>query len=203
MFDASDGESSFVTPSADAIARVFNDTFLASHNTRLVGGGDEPLYQPASASGEEHQIIFRADYPASALHEAAHWCIAGARRRLLEDYGYWYSPDGRDELSQKLFEQVEAKPQALEWLFSQAAGLPFNVSVDNLDGAGEFDTLPFKRAVWQQLRVYLENGLPGRAAVFRQALAAAFSTSACPVLSINNASPRDISIRDFSFAALT
>ncbi|GAM69307.1 transporting ATPase [Vibrio sp. JCM 19236] len=26
------------------------------------------------------------------MHEIAHWCVAGPKRRLLEDFGYWYEP---------------------------------------------------------------------------------------------------------------
>lgn len=56
----------------------------------------------------------------SALHEISHWTIAGAKRRLLPDLGYWYAPDGRTKEQQDLFEQVEIKPQAIEWLFAQS-----------------------------------------------------------------------------------
>ncbi len=39
---------------------------------------------------------------------------------LLPDLGYWYAPDGRIEEQQALFEQVEIKPQAIEWLFAKS-----------------------------------------------------------------------------------
>lgn len=72
---------------------VFNQTFMPSHNTELLLGGDEPIYLPASEEHRHHRIIFARGFYASALHEVAHWCIAGPQRRLLEDYGYWYHPD--------------------------------------------------------------------------------------------------------------
>lgn len=159
---------------AEGVCRVFNDLFRGRFNTELVGGGEEPFYQAATAGRGPHRVIFRHDYVASALHESAHWCIAGEARRGLDDYGYWYSPDGRDARAQRAFEAVEARPQALEWLFSAAAGVAFRVSVDNLDGAPECDGFPFKLAVWQALQGYLRQGLPPRAAAFQQALALAF-----------------------------
>ncbi len=39
----------------------------------------------------------------------------------------------RDAQTQSQFEDVEVKPQALDWLFCVAAGYPFNVSCDNLE----------------------------------------------------------------------
>lgn len=120
---------------SDDLIMLFNATF-AHYQTVLMGGADEPLYQPASESSGRHQIHFRADYFRSALHEIAHWCVAGPERRLLEDYGYWYSPDGRNAEQQAAFEQVEVTPQAYELLFCAACGHPFNVSLDNLE-AGE------------------------------------------------------------------
>lgn len=68
------------------------------------------------------------------MHEISHWTIAGAKRRLLPDLGYWYAPDGRTKEQQDLFEQVEVKPQAIEWLFAQSFGRKFRVSLDNLTG---------------------------------------------------------------------
>jgi len=79
-------------------------------------------------------VIFAHGFYASALHEVAYWCIAGEKRRQLVDYGYWYCPDGRDIQTQHQFENVEIKPQALEWLFCVASDFPFNVSCDNLQG---------------------------------------------------------------------
>jgi elongation factor P hydroxylase len=160
---------------ADLISSIFAQCFAQDQRTLLCGGGGEPLYQPAANSSAYHRVVFRADYPASALHEVAHWTIAGERRRQLLDYGYWYEADGRNDSQQRKFEQVEAQPQALEWIFSVAANRPFTVSIDNLN-AEPMDEFPFKLAVWQQTQNYLRQGLPPRAARFRQALAAYFQS---------------------------
>ena len=129
---------------------LFNQHFAKALNTRLVEGGDEPLYLPANEICGYHQLIFAHDYYASALHEISHWCIAGKERRLLEDFGYWYQPDGRNEFDQHKFEEVEVKPQALEWALCVAANKKFNVSTDNLKGC-QADTRAFKQAVYTQV----------------------------------------------------
>ncbi len=148
------------------LIELFNQQFQISENTVLIDGATEPLYKPAQSPREQHCIYFSHDYAASALHEIAHWTLAGSERRLQIDYGYWYAPDGRSPEQQRLFEQVEVKPQAVEWIFSLAAGLKFKLSADNLDsnlGASE----AFKAAVWQQAYDYLEQAsLPPRAAQF-------------------------------------
>ena len=118
------------------IEKAFAQSLGVQHPVRLIGGFEEPLYLPATDS-RAAEIRFRSDYPSSALHEVAHWCLAGARRRALEDYGYWYEAD-RDAKAQHAFESVEARPQALEWVFSRAVGCVFRVSADNLSiGIGE------------------------------------------------------------------
>ena len=157
------------------LVRLFNQTFSA-YNTRLVAGAEEPLYQPALTAGAAHQIFFTRDYFASALHEVAHWCIAGDARRRQVDYGYWYCPDGRDAQQQTAFEQVEVKPQAIEWLFSQAAGVRFRLSADNLNaatGSSQF----FAKSVYAQVQTYLRTQLPSRAMLFVQALQAFYQTA--------------------------
>ena len=98
---------------------VFNQCFQEGYRTRLYGGAEEPLYQPATASDSYHALRYRADYFASALHEIAHWCIAGRQRRLLSDFGYWYTPEGRSSDQQRAFEDV--LQQAGSW---QETGLP-------------------------------------------------------------------------------
>ena len=153
---------------------LFGQCFWARWYTRLDGGGSEPQYLPDTAN-RLHRLIYREDFFASALHETAHWCIAGARRRRQVDFGYWYLPDGRDAVAQRAFEAVEARPQALEWVFSVAAGVPFRPSVDNLAGAGG-DGAAFAQAVAGALFRYLEDGLPPRAALFADALGAAYGT---------------------------
>ncbi|CAI8157089.1 MAG: Elongation factor P hydroxylase [Pseudidiomarina mangrovi] len=163
------------------LIQVFSECFSVTENTRLIAGEHEPYYQPA---GElpYHQVVFAHGFFASALHEIAHWCIAGAKRRQLFDYGYWYEPDGRNAEQQAVFEQVERKPQALEWLFSLCCGSEFQVSVDNLSGI-EVDRHGFTAAVRQQLQSYLQHGLPPRAEQFARALAVFYQQPWPPVLS--------------------
>ncbi len=158
------------------LIRIFNQNFSPSMNTQLVKGGDEPLYAPLDETCEYHRIIFAHGFFASALHEVAHWCLAGASRRLLEDFGYWYIPDGRDQEQQLKFEQVEIKPQAIEWAFCVAVGKKFDVSVDNLSGTGNTDRAAFKLAVYQQVQIYLSAGFPRDAQVYIAALADFYQT---------------------------
>lgn len=157
------------------LERVFDATF-AAYNTRLIGGFAEPIYLPAGSECAYHRLCYRDDYFASALHESAHWCIAGPERRLQEDFGYWYAPDGRDARAQRAFEQVEVKPQALEWWFTQACGATFSLSVDNLDATGDAAQASdeFVGAVSAQARRWQAEGLPERAAQFFAALCDAF-----------------------------
>ncbi|MCS2609874.1 elongation factor P hydroxylase [Halomonas dongshanensis] len=156
---------------ADIIA-LFDGLFADTYQTRLIRGADEPLYRPADAQTPYHQVIFAHGFYASALHEISHWCIAGAKRRMLEDYGYWYEPDGRDAVQQSAFEAVEVAPQALESLLTQACGRTFHVSVDNLGGEAEVDRGGFAAKVQQRAERYVEEGLPLRAGALVAALAA-------------------------------
>ena len=161
------------------VERVFNDCFADSCNTRLLGGAVEPFYQPAAGSDDYHTLYYRADFFASALHEVAHWCIAGAQRRLQPDFGYWYAPEGRSVEQQNSFELVEYKPQALEWFFSQACAYRFQVSPDNPDlaRAGLLDITSFQRRVVAQALAWQRVGLPTRAGVFYSALCHEFRTA--------------------------
>lgn len=148
---------------------IFNTCFQASHRTVLMCGGDEPLYVPAENEDCYHTIFFAHGYFSSALHECAHWLIAGEARRKQLDYGYWYVPDGRSQAQQLLFQQVEIKPQALEWILSKACNFSFQFSIDNLNGeVGE--TQLFKDAVRAQVLHYEKEGLSSRAELFQQAL---------------------------------
>lgn len=153
------------------LIQLFAATFFQQYNTRLVKGDDEPVYLPANEQCAYHQIVFAHGYYASALHEIAHWCLAGSHRRTLEDFGYWYVPDGRDQTQQNAFEQVEIKPQAIEWALSVAAKKVFDVSTDNLSGTGKTDRLVFKAKVYQQVLYYLEHGFPKDAETFIKVLA--------------------------------
>lgn len=150
---------------------LFNDLFRERWQTVLVRGDNEPEYIPAAHETDVHRVVFAHGYFASALHEVSHWCIAGDRRRKLYDYGYWYCPDGRTAQEQAAFEQVEVRPQALEWLFSAAAGSDFNISVDNLSGGGASDEAGFREQVARQARQYLaQQTLPPRARLFIETL---------------------------------
>ena len=158
-----------MNPCSRDVERAFEATFLDRHRTRLVGGAPEPLYLP-STSAQPAEIRYRADFVSSALHEVAHWCIAGAARRRRIDYGYWYTEEGRDPQTQAAFEEVEVRPQALECLFSGALGVPFRVSIDN--PGSELDPGPFMAAIEAQRRRYERHGLPPRAERFHAALLA-------------------------------
>lgn len=153
------------------VMQLFDGLFYPTYRTRLVRGGDEPLYSPADTTVSYHRVIFAHGFFASALHEVSHWCIAGARRRQREDYGYWYLPDGRNAEQQQAFEAAEVAPQALESLFAAACGREFNVSVDNL-GDVEVDRAAFAARVASRAATYQADGLPLRAAAFCSALTA-------------------------------
>ncbi|MDP5054716.1 MAG: elongation factor P hydroxylase [Congregibacter sp.] len=158
---------------ASTIVRVFNELFLPTHSTCLVGAAAEPLYEPGQGETPA-RISFREDFASSALHEIAHWCIAGAARRRQIDYGYWYDPDGRSIEAQARFLRAEARPQALEWCFSQASGLRFRLSMDNLDAPADAVTAQaFATKVLHEARSFYKQGLPSRAALMFEALAAA------------------------------
>ncbi|MCL7930553.1 elongation factor P hydroxylase [Halomonas llamarensis] len=157
------------------ITALFEGLFAQRYQTRLIRGGDEPLYTPADASTPYHQVIFARGFYASALHEISHWCIAGAKRRQWEDYGYWYLPDGRNVEQQQAFENAEVAPQALESLFAEASGRTFHVSVDNLDldhsgGEAGVSRDAFANRVAQRAKHYQTEGLPRRAKAFYTAL---------------------------------
>lgn len=159
---------------AEDLIALFNDCFSESHRTVLVRGDHEPIYHTWQGQSAA-QIVFAHGYFSSALHEIAHWCIAGPERLKQDDYGYWYLPDGRNHQQQQAFEKVEVKPQALEWLFSLAAGYPFVFSADNLDGdVGDMAT--FKAAVVAQAGRYLKAGPKRRARKWLRALSAHYGT---------------------------
>lgn len=150
LWSACHDESSQV----DWLILHFNQWF-SHYNVLLVRGEHEPEYFPATAQ-HPARIQFAHGFLNSALHEISHWCIAGAKRRLQSDLGYWYAPDGRSAEQQALFEQVEIKPQALEWVFARAFLRTFRVSLDNLTGeAGQGQN--FKNNVYAQVCSYLDR----------------------------------------------
>lgn len=165
--------------SVKRVEAVFSQCFAHSTNTRLCGGFDEPLYRPVSTGGQINELRYRKDFFSSALHEASHWCIAGPARRLQTDFGYWYTPDGRNRSQQTAFENVEYKPQALEWFFSRACGHRFRISVDNLDAGTANDSADnvFELRVLAQARAWCKKGLPVDAGRFFQALCREFDTA--------------------------
>ncbi len=141
---------------------AFNEGIGLVYHTRLVAGEDEPIYWPAR-DGEPARIVFAHGFLSSALHEIAHWCIAGFERRQLEDYGYWYQPDGRSEAQQLAFEAVEARPQALEKLFRQALGMPFEPSLDNLSNpVAEVRRRAFAARIEEECDRMLRGDMPYR-----------------------------------------
>ena len=165
------------------IIRIFNQCFADEYNTRLEKGDDYPIYLPAfleeggvASNRPYHVILFAHGYYSSALHEIAHWLVAGTERRKLEDFGYWYEPDGRSAERQREFESVEVKPQAIEWVLATAAGFRYFASADNLSG-DPGDNSAFKRAVYDQVQRYAQRGfLPKRAEILRKALAEFYGT---------------------------
>jgi elongation factor P hydroxylase len=157
------------------LIRLFDNTFYLQYQTRLIKGDDEPIYLPANACSGDHQIIFAHGYYASGLHEISHWLVAGEQRRKLEDYGYWYCPDGRNEHQQAEFEKVEIKPQAIEWALCMAAGFKFNVSADNLNGVQPC-RVSFQTKVHQQVLSYLVLGFSVRTTQLLKALSDFYKT---------------------------
>lgn len=141
----------------DWLIGLFNHLF-DNQNTVLVRGGDEPEYFAATATSPA-QICFAHGYFASALHEISHWCIAGKQRRQLDDFGYWYCPDGRDKPTQTAFEQVEIKPQAIECLLTHATANRFFVSADNLNADFDTSDSTFASDVYHQALAYLQHPL--------------------------------------------
>lgn len=105
----------------------------------IQGGADEPFYE-APKDGKKAILYFRDNYPRSLLHELSHFCLAGDRRRQLDDFGYWYFPCGRNAEEQLEFEKVEARPQGLEKAMCEAIGIKFSPSLDDFSGRAPSDT---------------------------------------------------------------
>lgn len=140
---------------------LVNEGFLTTYRTHLEGGHVEPFYK-APQESEIAVIQFTRDHYSSALHELAHWCIAGSERLKKDDFGYWYNPDGRSTEQQSQFFKVEIKPQAIEWAFSVVCQIEFNFSCDNLSGDSDVPDF-FKNDVVYQIQRYLDHGFPPRA----------------------------------------
>lgn len=145
----------------DHLVALFDRLFQESENTVLVRGEHEPVYLPPDDNSPHARIVFAHGYFASALHEIAHWCVAGVERRKQVDFGYWYAPDGRSAEQQEIFESLEIKPQAVEWILARSAGFRYRVSCDNLL-SGPFNVELFKRNIHQEVLRRLAVGLPSR-----------------------------------------
>ncbi len=124
------------------ICECFNRLFAIPFNVEMRGGGAEPDYSPPTAK-QRGALVARADYAASALHEAAHWCVAGSARRRLPDYGYVYLPPPRNPPDQRRFFAWELRNQAVECYLCDAAGLAYRASADDpelaLDALAAFE----------------------------------------------------------------
>lgn len=156
-------------PVVEELIELFNRLFKETYNTILVCGDDEPIYLPADEENPHNRVIFAHGFYASALHEIAHWCVAGAKRRELVDFGYWYKPDGRTADEQAEFEKVEVRPQAFEWLMSQAAGHKFHFSADNLaSDIGASNS--FKENVHSMVHQLIDGEMPERVGLLVEAL---------------------------------
>ncbi len=172
-----------------SIEESFSVCFLKKFKTILIGGAKEPLYIPAETKKGMHRLYYREDYISSALHEVAHWCVAGEARREKIDFGYWYIPEGRSVRQQVKFCAVEAKPQALEWLFSLACDYPFRLSLDNCGDLTHYNTESFACSVSQHMSIFIDKGLPKRAECFFMELTRSFGTFLTPSEIIIEASP--------------
>jgi elongation factor P hydroxylase len=151
------------------VADCFIACFAQSERTVMVGGASEPLYLPAC--GRRYaELHYREDFAASALHEAAHWCIAGNARRARVDFGYDYQAPPRSEPAQAAFFALEIKTQALECLFAQAAGVEFSASADNLNADVKQFEILLKRST-ENVRDWLAHTQDSRARRYLQALA--------------------------------
>lgn len=158
-----------------ALLGVFNGLFLKSEKTLLQLSPDEPLYLPAKNAAQMNKILFSHGFFSSALHEVSHWLVAGKTRRQLEDYGYWYKPDGRTFLEQQEFESVEVLPQAIEWTLSVACCHPFHFSADNLNAGFQISD-SFKQKVSVQAQLLIEQGYSNRMQSLIDALCQEYTT---------------------------
>ena len=156
----------------EEIEHCFEETFGTAFQVRLLGGFSEPFYRPPThtAVGE---LRYRDDHAASALHEVAHWCIAGAARRCLPDFGYGYVAAPRSEEEQRRFLAFEVAPQALEWCLADHAGVTFHFSFDDVEDRFVDLRPAFCAAVRCRRQQLLQHGPGLRASRFALALSAA------------------------------
>lgn len=123
-----------IVVSDDEYCRYLIEVFRGIFPNLLIkGGADEPIYIAPKACANA-LIYFRSNYPRSLLHEISHYCLAGERRRTMDDFGYWYRPCGRTSEEQLRFELVEARPQGLEKAMCEIVGIKFSASIDDFSG---------------------------------------------------------------------
>ena len=147
---------------ADKIEADFHSLFLESHRTQLRARAGDPVYLPAASATDLSQIIYSNHFWRSALHELAHWFIAGRQRREQRDYDYWYQPERSKAKLQRDFLAAEIKPQALEWHLCSALGQDFFVSLDSF-GEDQETLHWFRTAVKDEALRRLRSELPTRA----------------------------------------
>lgn len=151
------------------LLNLLNKKYLNNYDTILIGGFNEPFYKAFKAD-KCAEIQFTRNYIRSALHELSHWCVAGTERRKVDDFGYWYAADGRNQQQQDEFFKVEVKPQAIEWAFSIIGGVKFEASVDNLlTSVAGVDS--FNKNLINQLKTYIKEGFSLRVSSIIQLIA--------------------------------
>ena len=103
----------------------FNHWF--SHlNVTLVRGDFEPEYFPATKIALPGSSLRMASLIVLCMKSVTG--LLPVTSAVCCQIWLWYAPDGRTKEQQALFEQVEIKPQAIEWMFSKAFGRRFRVS---------------------------------------------------------------------------
>lgn len=154
------------------LADAFNLSFGETYNVCCLGGFAQPEYLTAAQTQGPAQLRYTRDYAASALHEIAHWCVAGKPRLAQTDFGYGYLPPPRDNAAQQRFFALEFKVQALEAWFASGTGVRFVASADNFECSDEARTA-FAQQIADALQACKLSDIPLRAQAFTIALAAA------------------------------
>jgi len=155
---------------------LFNSVFGRAYNVVLSSDSGEPDYRASTEPTMPNVVNFANGYFNSALHEIAHWVIAGELRRKQDDYGYWYAEDGRSPEQQKLFQQLEVFPQAIEKAFCEALERSFQASIDNLDNPlSKAEIVRFENEIEAKKCQLQEQGFPSRAQQFLNALSTQFA----------------------------
>ncbi len=166
----------FLDKETKQLISLFNNTFEEQYNVILLSDSDEPDYRPCNSDCATNVINFANGYINSALHEIAHWVIAGESRRKLADYGYWYEEDGRDSQQQMLFQQLEIFPQAVEKAFCEAMSRQFNASIDNLlSPSNSVQRAQFEADIESKKKQLEIEGFPKRAEQFLGVLTKQFN----------------------------